>query len=150
MYSCRHRPVFFDLRLKQQYDLSHFYYFSLRRVLYCLNWNENFFAFALDEKLLEDRCYSYWEKYLLALADLLDGELLFEKANLNLFRQIWIEKKSSVKCMRTSKRFIPYHSFIEKIVSWMASVPFYSSIPVYAIEEIETLRDFLETFVSIY
>ena len=143
-------PIYLLLTLKQQYDLSHGYYSSLRRVLYCSNWNENFFAFALDEKSLEDRRYFYWEKYLLALADSLDGVLLFEKANLNLFRQIWIEKRLSIKCMRTSKRFIPYHSFIEKIVSWMASMPFYSSIPVYASEEIETLRIFPETFASIY
>ena len=95
------------------------------------------------------RCYSNWEKYLLALADSLDGVLLFEEANLNVFSQIWIEKHFLIKCMRTSRRFIPHHSFMGKIVSWMASMPFPSSVPVYTIEEIETLRTFPETFVSI-
>ncbi|CAF4217699.1 unnamed protein product [Rotaria socialis] len=49
-------PIFPLLSRKQQQDLSHFYYTSLRRALCCLQWNENFFAFALDEKSLEDRC----------------------------------------------------------------------------------------------
>ena len=44
-------PIFPLLSVTQQRDLSHFA--SLRRVLYCLNWNENLFAFALDEKSLE-------------------------------------------------------------------------------------------------
>jgi len=118
--------------------------------LYCLNWNENFFAFALDEKSLEDRCSSYWEKYLVALADSIDGDLLFEKANLNVFRQIWIEKQFTIKCLRTSKRFIPHRSIVDKIVSWLASVPSRSSIPVYEIDEIQFLEDFPESFVSLY
>ena len=48
------------------------------------------------------------------------------------------------------EKIYPYHSFIEKIVSWIASMPFYSSVPIYTIEEIEILRNFPETFVSIY
>ena len=142
-------PIYPLLSEKQQQELSHFYYTSLRRVLYCLNWNENFFAFALDEKSLEDRCLSYWEKYLAALADSIDGELLFEKANLNVFRQIWIDKQYSIKCLRTSKRFIPHQSIIEKIIGWMASIPSRSSVPVYEIDEIQLLEDFPESFISI-
>ncbi|CAF3245129.1 unnamed protein product [Rotaria socialis] len=142
-------PIYPLLSENQQNDLSHFYYSSLRRVLYCLHWNENFFAFALDEKSLEDRCHSYWEKYLAALADSIDGELLFEKANLNVFRQIWIDKQFSIKCLRTSKRFIPHQSIIEKIVGWMASIPSRSSVPVYEIDEIQLLKDFPESFDSI-
>ena len=41
-------------------NLFHFYFSSLRRVLFGLQWNVNFFAFALDEISLEDRCALYW------------------------------------------------------------------------------------------
>lgn len=141
-------PVFPLLSEKQQQNLSHFYYTSLRRILYCLNWNENFFAFALDEKSLEDRCYVYWEKYLAALADSIDGELLGEKASLNVFRQCWIEKEFSIKCLRTSKRFVPYNSVLEKIIDWMASVPSRSSVIAYEIDEIQLLENFPESFAT--
>jgi hypothetical protein len=105
------------------------------------------FAFALDEKSLEDRCASYWEKYLVALADSIDGQLLFEKANLNVFRQCWIDGHFSIKCLRRSKRFISNQSIIEKIVSWLASIPSCSSVPAYEIDEIQLLEDFPESFV---
>jgi hypothetical protein len=119
---------------------------SLRRVLNCQCWNENFFAFALDEKSLEDRCYQYWEKYLIALANSLDGELLLEKANLNMFRQSWLEKQFSISCLRRSKRFIPHTSIIVRIIEWMASMPSQSSIPVYEMDEIKLLEEFPESF----
>jgi hypothetical protein len=140
-------PIYPLLSAKQQYDLSHFYYSSLRRILYCLNWNENFFAFVLDEKSLEDRCSSYWEKYLITLADSTDGILLFEKANLNVLRECWIEGCFSVKCLRRSKRFVSNHSIIEKIICWLSSIPSRSSIPSYDIDEIQLLEDFPESFV---
>jgi hypothetical protein len=140
-------PIFPLLSEKQQSNLSHFYYSSLRRVLFCLNWNVNMFAFALDEKSLEDRCASYWEKYLVALADSIDGQLLFEKANLNVFRQCWIDGHFSIKCLRRSKRFISNQSIIEKVVSWLASIPSCSSVPAYEIDEIQLLEDFPESFV---
>ena len=143
-------PIYPLLSRKQQQDLSHFYYTSLRRVLFLLHWNENFFAFALDEKSLEDRCSSYWEKYLIALADSIDGELLFEKTNMNVFRQIWIDRQVPIKCLRTSKRFISHCSIIEKIVGWLSSVPSRSSVPVYEIDEIQLLEDFPESFFSLY
>jgi hypothetical protein len=66
--------------------------------MFCLQWNEDFFAFALEEKSLGDRCAAaaaeYWERYLIALADSKDGRLLFEKANLNVLRESWINKDS--------------------------------------------------------
>ncbi len=120
----------------------------VRQVLYCLNWSENFFAFVLNEKYLEDRCSSsYQEKYWIALADSTVGELLFDKANLNVFRQCWIERQSSIKCLRMSKRFIPHQSIIEKIVSQLASIPSRSSVPIYEIDEIQLLEDLSESFI---
>ncbi len=80
-------PFFTD---KQKIDLSHFYFTCLRRVMFCSKWNENFFAYALDEISLEDRFSRYWNRYLVALADSIDGELLFEKSNLNEFRKLAI------------------------------------------------------------
>ena len=66
-------PIFPFLSDKQQRDLSHFYFSSLRRVLFGLQWNTNFFAFGVDEKSLDDRCAEYWDKFLIALADSTDG-----------------------------------------------------------------------------
>ncbi len=84
---------------------------------------------------------------MIALADSTDGELLFDKANLNVFRQCWIERQSSIKCLRMSKRFIPHQSIIEKIVSWLASIPSRSSVPIYEIDEIQLLEDLSESFI---
>src|SRR5262245_17120046 len=49
-------PLFSD---RQRSDLSHFYYTCLRRILGCFHWNEQLFAYALDEKPLDDRCLKY-------------------------------------------------------------------------------------------
>jgi hypothetical protein len=42
-------PIYPFLTDKQKNDLSHFYFTCLRRVMFCLHWNENFFAYAVDE-----------------------------------------------------------------------------------------------------
>ena len=133
-------PIYPLLSRNQQQDLSHFYYTSLRRVLYCIHWNENLVAFALDEKSLEDRCYSYWVRYLVALSDSIDGELLFEQANLNMFRQLWLDKRTSIKCLRASKRFIPHQSMIEKITNWLAELGKYKDFRVRVRVRVPTLR----------
>ncbi|CAF4025281.1 unnamed protein product [Adineta steineri] len=75
-------PVYPLLTRKQHESMCKFYYTSLRRVLYCLEWNEIFFSYVLDELSLEDRCSAYWNRYLIALSDSTDGNLLVEKANL--------------------------------------------------------------------
>lgn len=61
-------------------------------------------AFTLDEKSLEDRCFFYWEKFLVALAGSIDDEILVEKANQNTFRQGWLDGEFIVKYLRRSKR----------------------------------------------
>ena len=118
-------------------------------MLYCIHWNENPVAFALDEKSLEDKCYSYWMRYLVALSDSIDGQLLFEQANLNMFRQLWLDKRTSIKCLRASKRFISHQSMIEKITNWLVSIPTNSSLLNYEIHEIDLLGNFPESFVSL-
>jgi hypothetical protein len=72
-------PIYPLLTRNQQDGLSKFYYTSLRRTLSSLMWNENLFAYFLDELSLEDRCSSYWNRYLITLSDSLDGSLNFEK-----------------------------------------------------------------------
>jgi hypothetical protein len=140
-------PIFPLLTDIQQYNLSHFYFTSFRRVINCLQWSEHFVAFALDEKSLEDRCVAYWEKFLLALADSTDGRLLLEKANLNVYRQNWIKGQFSIKCLRRSKRFVPHVSILERVVKWLASMPSNSSILAYERDEILLLEEFPDTFV---
>jgi hypothetical protein len=90
-------PLFPLFTKKQQQDLNHFYYTCLKRVLFCLHWSDNFFAFASIEISLEDRCLKYWDKYFVALADTTDGELIFEEANLNALREGWLRKEYSIK-----------------------------------------------------
>jgi hypothetical protein len=139
-------PIYPLLTKKQQDDLSKFYYSSLRRTLFCLEWNEYFFAYILDELSLEDRCSLYWNRYLTALADSTDGYLLFEKANLAEFRKCWLNGEFTIRCLRRSRRFIPNQSILERVVTWLASVPVCSSIPHYEIGDIELLQLFPETF----
>ena len=50
-------PIFLLLTKKQQDDFS----------LFSLHWNENFFSFALDEKMLVDRCAIYGNNFLIQL-----------------------------------------------------------------------------------
>jgi hypothetical protein len=88
---------------KQQGNISKFYYSSLRRTLYCPEWNEIFFANIHDELSLEDRCSSYWNRYLIALSDPTNGNLIFEKPNFSEFRKSWLNREFSFKGLRTSK-----------------------------------------------
>ncbi len=132
---------------RQRCDLSRFYYTSLRRALCCLQWNEQLFAYALDEKSLDDRCLKYWDRFLVDLADTKDGELLFEKANLAEFRKSWLDGEFRVACLRRSKRFVEHLSILERVSLWMASIPQGPSFIEYDPEEIRLLQDFPESFL---
>ncbi len=139
-------PVFPLFTSKQQDDLSKFYYSSLRRTLCCLDWNDNFFSYILDELSLENRCALYWNRYLHVLAVSTDGVLLLEKANLAEFRKSWLNKEFSIKGLNRSKRFVPHLSILEKVLTWLSSVPSYSSVPQFDIDDIILLQVFPETF----
>jgi hypothetical protein len=139
-------PVYPLFTRKQQEDLSRFYYSSLRRTLCCLEWNENFFSYILDEISLEDRCSLYWNSYLRALSDPIDGNLIFEKANLTEFRKSWLDKELPIMGLRRSKRFVPHKSILEKVLTWLSSVPSNSSIPHYGMSEIDLLQLFPDSF----
>ncbi|CAF5115880.1 unnamed protein product, partial [Rotaria magnacalcarata] len=80
-------------------------------VLPIFTWVYPIFPFLSVKQ--QNCCAAYWERYLYALADSTDGMLLFEKANLNVLRQSWINKDFSIKCLRKSKRFVSNESVIE-------------------------------------
>lgn len=139
-------PIFPLLSKKQQDDLSYFYSTCLRRVLFCLHWNDSLFSFALDEKMLVDRCARYWNNFFISLSDSTDGNLLFEKANLTEFRKFWMDREFIIRCLRKSKRFVDHRSILERAISWVSSIPDQSSVPFYEIEELSLLEDFASTF----
>jgi hypothetical protein len=95
---------------------------------------------------LEDRCASYWNRYLIALSDNIDGFLLFEKANLSVFRKSWLNKEFSIVGLYRSKIFVPQYSVLEKILMWLSSIPLNSSVPHYELHDLELLQLFPESF----
>lgn len=140
-------PVFPLLTIKQQNDLGHFYYVSLRRTLSCLEWNDCFFSFILEELSLEDRCALYWNRFLVALSDSVDGFLLLEKANLSVFRKSWLNKEFSIVGLHRSKRFVPHVCVLERVMKWLSSVPSNASIPQYDLQDLELMQLFPESFL---
>ena len=137
-------PLFTE---NQRNELGHLYYTCLKRVRFCLGWSDEFFAYVFDEISLTDRCAKYWNKYLVALADSVDGELLFERASLNVLRQSWVQKEYAIRGLRVSKRFVENVSVLEKCVRWIVANSSRASIPQYAMEEIVLLQHFPESFL---
>ena len=136
-------PLFTD---KQQNDLSHFYYTCLKRISFHMEWQNPFYAFAFNERSLEDRCSAYWDRYFRALAESTDGNLLCEQANFNLYRSMWREGVMSIRGLRRSRRFVGNISVLEKCVSWCSNNATMDSVPCFEEEEIFLLSQFTETF----
>jgi hypothetical protein len=103
------------------------------------------FAYLFDELSLEDRCYRYWCRFLLALSDSTDGEMIFDRASLNLFSQSWVEGHYVIKRMRVSKRYVDNKSVFERCMEWVSSISTLSSVPNYDMEGIKLLRIFPES-----
>ena len=139
-------PLFPLFTKKQQVDLNHFYYTCLKRIYFCLQWEDSLFAFVSMEISLEDRCKKYWEKYFESLAENEDGRLLCQEANLNLLREAWRSKDLVVSEVYRSKRFVRNSSVLERILMWCSDVPFSDSIPNFSSDHILTLAMFPETF----
>ena len=139
-------PLFPLFSIKQQQDLSHFYYPCLKRVIFCQYWNDSFFAFCYNEISLEDRYRKYWDKYLSSLSDSIDGGLLLEQANLNFFREIWLDKDNKIKWIYRSKRFVEHTSVLKRIVRWCSNIPTLDSLPSFAIDDVMVLANFSDTF----
>ena len=139
-------PIYPLFTRKQQDNLPKFYHSSVRRTLCCLEWNEYFISYVFDEISLEDCCLSYWNRFLKALSNSTDGNLIFEKANLGEIRKSWLDKEFSISGLRRSKRFVPHISILEKVLTCLSSVPSDSSISHYKISEINLFQSFLDSF----
>jgi Reverse transcriptase (RNA-dependent DNA polymerase) len=102
----------------QRVDLSHFYFTCLRRILGASPWNDYVFAATYQERALENRCHSYWAKFLSKLSCTTDGALLFEHCVLCEQRESWREKETQIKSLHRSKRFVQHTSAIVKCLNW--------------------------------
>ena len=80
----------------QQDDLSHFYITCLKRTLGYWYWSETMFIVMTGEKTLENHCFKFWSRYKKYMSNSIDGILLYEQTNLNVFRSLWLEKEMSV------------------------------------------------------
>jgi hypothetical protein len=131
---------------KQRNDLSYFYYTCLKRIYRNLHWTDSLFSFAMNEISLEDRCIRYWERYLNALSETTDGQLILEQTNLNVHRTAWINKQLQIKSLYPSKRFVEHHSILKKALSWCTNSNSIDSIPNFNLEDISILANFPEMF----
>jgi hypothetical protein len=112
----------------------------------CHKWSAFFFSFISNEISLEDRCRKYWDKYLIALADTFDGELILEQANLNVIRDTWLRKEKKIKWIYRSKRFVEHIPLLERITRWCSNIPVDESIPNFEFDEVFVLANFPDTF----
>jgi len=70
-----------------------------------------------------------------------------EQACLSVFRKSWLDKEFVIEGLRKSKRFIPRQSLLEKIMSWISSVPLNSSVPSFEINDLQILQLFPESIL---
>ena len=130
----------------QRRYLSHFYLNCLKRVMHSQQWPEPLFMIAFNELSLENRCTRYWNKYLQAIADSKDGELLMEPLIVNTHRKNWLEGTHSVRWLRRSERFSEHETVVQKILEWIEDNPLPDTIPHIPADDIELLKAFPETF----
>jgi len=76
----------------------------------------------------------------------MDGELLFEQANLNFFRAAWLNKDIKITGVFRSKRYVRYTSVLEKITRWCSNIPPDESITNFELDDVMVLADFSRTF----
>jgi hypothetical protein len=130
----------------QRANLNHLYYTSLKRVYRCSRWNDLFFAALFKERSLDDMCYSYWWKYLRAMANSKDGSLLLEQLCGNTHRMNWQEGHVRVRGMRRSKRFVAHSNVLGVVLEWMTAHGTADSVLVLEDDEFECFVMFPETF----
>ena len=136
-------PLFTD---KQQNEVNDFYLTCLKRVLGGRHWRNNPFSYMYSELKLEDRRLKYWNKYLVALSDSIDGKIIFEQANFNVFREAWLRNENSISGVYRSKRYVNHTSLLAKCLSWCSGLTSNESSINYDLEEIITLVSFPATF----
>ena len=135
-------PIFTD---QQQRKLNKFYLICLKGVLRGLHWQNNLFSDMYNELLLDDRCLKYWNKNLLALSNSIDRKVILEQANLNVFREAWLRKETSISGIFRSKRYINHTSLLAKCLSWCEGVASNESFINYDLEEIITFVNIPDT-----
>ena len=109
-------PLFTDT---QRSDLTHLYFTLLKRILKCTYWDDRIFTTLYQERTLDDRCYSYWERYLGKLAILNDGYLLSEQSEVNANRSTWTNGELRIQCLYRSKRFVAHMDALGQALRWM-------------------------------
>ena len=139
-------PIIPLLTKCQQNELSHFYLTCLKRIHRCMHLTDANFLFESNEITLERRCRKYWDKYLEALAENEDGELLIREAALNIHRESWLDVEYTIQGLHRSKRLVKYTPILVRILRWCAGIPIDDSGPNYDIEEFLSLALFPETF----
>ena len=138
--------IFPLLTEEQRTHLEHFYGTCLKKVLNCQRWPDEFFEFLFKEPPLVNRCTRYWNKYLQALPNSKDGELLLEPTILSIYRREWLGGDQRINSMRTSKRFMDHVTVLEKVWAWHDDNPLLDTIVQYEDDDIELLQEFTETF----
>ena len=73
--------------------------------------------YTYNELTLEDRCLKYWNKYLIALSNSMDGKVSLEQANLDVFRETWLRKETSISGVFRSERYVNHTSLLAKCLS---------------------------------
>ena len=105
----------------QRLNLNHLYFTLLKRVYKCQWWEDMFFSSMYNERTLDDLCYTYWERYIKALAKSEDGYLFMEQSELNTHRANWIEGRKRIHCLYRSKRFVPHVDALGQVLHWMTT-----------------------------
>ena len=76
--------------------------------------------------------------------------LLFERANWNSWREMWLRREYSISGIRPSKRFIENDSeVLSRVLEWISGRAYPDSIPNYEWEDIDALRYFPESFLNV-
>ena len=83
---------------------------------------------------------------LIALSKSLDGKVIVEQANLNVFRETWFRKETSISGVFRLKRYVNHTSLLAKCLSWCSGMVSNESSINYDLEEIITLVNFQDTF----
>ena len=76
----------------------------------------------------------------------MDGKIILVKANLNVFRETWLRKETSISGIFRSKRYVNHTSLLAKCLSWCCGVVSNESSSNYDLEEIIPLVKFPDTF----
>jgi hypothetical protein len=130
----------------QRNKLNHLYFTLLKRMYRCQFWEDWFFSSWYNEKSLEDRCFTYWQKYMKSLSNSKDGELLLEQSQLNSHRSRWRDGLQRIKWIYRSRRYVPRIDVLGQALRWMEMHGTADSVVDFIDEELWCFAFFPETF----